>query len=81
MKAQAGKGISTVKYRPGIMFFKSVFQEGNPPLSVLPSHLCTESISLSIMLMCITSDLPPRSGTVSDWKSAKEYEWISSHLG
>lgn len=57
MKAQAGKEIPTVKYSPGIMFFKSVCQERNPPLSVLTSHLCTGSISLSIMLMYITSRL------------------------
>lgn len=52
MNARAGKETCKVKYYPGIKFFKSAFQEGNPPLSGLPSRLCTKFISLSVPLMC-----------------------------
>ena len=62
--AWASKRIPTVKYKPEIIFFKSMFPEGSLPLSVLPSCLYSGSIFLSTMLIYITSDLSPRSGNI-----------------
>lgn len=42
-----------------ITLFKSCLQEGNPLLSVLPSHLSPGSIFVLIMLIWITSDMIP----------------------